>query len=126
MKSIFLLPILFLIGCATIIEGTTQSISVVTFPTGAFCEISQNGKVIAHINSTPEIINVEKSRHYLTTSCQKSGYVASISFTPSEVTLVTLGNIVTDGPIGIVIDASTGADFKYQNEIYIRLNPISQ
>ena len=55
-----------LCGCATIFEGTSQSISVVTNPTGATCVFEREGKAIGSVASTPGPLVIKKSKYDIT------------------------------------------------------------
>lgn len=49
-------------ACATIVDGTSQDISVTTVPGGATCEFERVGSVVGLIDATPGTIHVSKSK----------------------------------------------------------------
>jgi S1-C subfamily serine protease len=108
-------------GCATIIEGTSQTINVATIPTHASCTLNRDGKTIGTIANTPGAVEVSKTRHDLLISCSKSGYQTADARDTSEVAGWLFGNLVLGGLIGIGIDATTGAAEKYDGHVQIAL-----
>jgi hypothetical protein len=117
-----------LCGCATVFEGTTQDISVVSNPTGASCVIERQGMIIVTIPSTPQTINVPKRKYDLLFRCNKPGYQEATFLNHSGVTAVIAGNIVADvvltAGLSSVVDSSDGADNKYDSAVNITLLPI--
>lgn len=112
-----------LAGCATVMEGTGQSIEVSTAPPGAMCSIAREGGTLGEIASTPGSIRIDKSRNDITVTCSKTGYrTAEITRSP-RFQGTTFGNIILGGVAGAVVDASTGADYEYPGQIDIALAP---
>ncbi len=60
-------------GCASILEGTDQTITVETSPTGANCRLYRKGKAVGQV-ITPGGVVVEKTKHDMTVECEKEGY----------------------------------------------------
>lgn len=108
-------------GCASIIKGTSQKITINTVPPQATCTVVQNHNIIATIAETPQIIEVSKSKHDLTLTCDKPGYQTAIHVIPSDVEAMTIGNVLLGGVIGLAIDAGTGALNKYDANVTITL-----
>lgn len=116
-------------GCATIFEGTSQDISVVSNPAGAYCVVERQGAVIARIPSTPETISVPKRKYDLLFRCNKPGYQEAMYLNHSGVTAVIAANIAADvvltAGISSLVDSADGADNKYDSAVNITLLPIS-
>jgi membrane-associated protease RseP (regulator of RpoE activity) len=112
-------------GCASITEGTTQDISVVTNPPGASCAFERQGMVIARISQTPQTVNVTKRKYDITIKCNKPGFQEAAYLNHSGVTAVIAANVATDllltAGISSIIDSSTGADNKYDSAVNITL-----
>lgn len=112
-----------LVGCATIMEGTGQSVQVSTSPSGAACQVSREGAHLGDIASTPGSIRVDKSKNDLTVTCSKPGYqMASVTRSPGFQG-TTFGNIILGGGVGAIVDASTGANYEYPGQINLDLAP---
>lgn len=122
-RLIFLAAVALLPGCASIIEGTTQSIYVSTSPEGASCDLVREGLTIATVNPTPGSAHIDKTKHDITVECEKSGYEQSQGFLPSEIEGAVFGNIIAGGLIGWGIDSASGADNHYPEQISIALTP---
>jgi hypothetical protein len=125
LKSIGVIATLSAVGCATIMEGTGQSIAISTTPAGATCTVSREGGTLGQIASTPGSIRVDKSKNDIAVACSKSGYqTATITHSPHFVG-TTFGNIALGGGTGAVVDASTGANYEYPAQINVELAPLS-
>jgi hypothetical protein len=115
---------LFLSACSSIVSGTSETISVVTNPSGAACHFSRNGQDIASINPTPGGAVVQKTKYDIDVICSKDGYQEARAHLKSEVEGATFGNIVLGGGIGWAIDSASGADNHYQENVNISLVPV--
>lgn len=113
-----------LTGCSSIIDGTSQTLTINTNPPGASCVLNRNGQVIGQIQTTPGGVVVEKTKHDINVTCSKAGYQDATYFNNSDVAGATFGNIVAGGAIGWAIDSASGADNKYTENMNITLVPI--
>ena len=112
-------------GCATLLKGSSQGVTVKTEPPGAICELSKKGKSIGIVNPTPGTIQLGKGATALDVGCKKSGYFDSNATMTSSLQGWTFGNLILGGIVGLVVDASSGAAYQYRSEIYLRLLPES-
>lgn len=110
-------------GCSTIIEGTSQDITLTSVPSEAACTVQKNGVTIATVNKTPGRVTVDKSSADLTVVCNKEGFKETRGTLESDLAAATFGNAIAGGLIGVVIDASTGANSKYDDTITVTLVP---
>jgi hypothetical protein len=118
LASLVLVP-----GCATIIEGGAQSVSISTTPAGAICNVDRAGTHLGTVATTPGSLRFDKSKNDITVSCAKEGYqTASVTESPKFVG-TTFGNIVAGGLIGVAVDAATGANYTYPGEVRLDLAP---
>lgn len=109
-----------LAGCATIIEGTTQSVSVNTTPQdGAKCTLT-NSQGTWYI-TTPGSTTVHKTKNDLTVACTKDGFAGGQTVAQSHFGGATAGNVIAGGVIGIGIDAASGANYYYKSPITVDL-----
>ena len=117
-----------LFGCASITEGTSQDISVVTNPAGASCIFERQGMNIGSIANTPATLNVPKRKYDILIRCNKAGYQEATYLNHSGLTAVIAANVATDliltAGLSSIIDSSTGADNKYDSAVNITLSPI--
>lgn len=120
---IFALLALVVSACSSIIEGTSQTITINTNPAGADCALHREGIVIGRVNPTPGSVVVEKTKHDITVICIKEGYQEATYLNNSDVAGATLGNIILGGGIGWAIDSASGADNKYESPVNITLAP---
>lgn len=110
-------------GCATVVKGKSQTLTVTTDPEGATCTMSRKGEVIGAINPTPGSLQVDKSSMDLELNCRKQGYLDTESRIDATVQGWTFGNIILGGIIGVVVDAGSGAMHEYRSTIEIKLVP---
>lgn len=109
-----------LAGCATIVEGTTESVSVATTPEqGAQCTL-KNSEGTWFVTS-PGSTTVHKTKHDLTVSCKKDGFSGGETLAKSHFGGATAGNVIAGGVIGLGIDAASGANFYYDSPITVDL-----
>lgn len=106
-------------GCASIVKGTDQNIAINTDPNDATCTVKRNGATISVIEETPHILLVPKSRNDLAIACKKQGYEPSLTVVNSEGEVMTAGNLIFGGLIGLGVDAATGAINKYPENVTI-------
>ncbi|HEY4115180.1 MAG TPA: hypothetical protein VGM17_14085 [Rhizomicrobium sp.] len=107
-------------GCATIIDGTTQSVSVNTTPEeGAQCTLvnSQGTWFVTSPGST----TVHKTKSDLDVTCTKAGFKSGHVVAISHFTGKTAGNILAGGFVGVGVDAASGANYKYDPVIDVPL-----
>lgn len=112
-----------LAGCASTIEGTTQTIAINTEPPGAACSLYRQGNRIGQVESTPGSVLIEKTKQDITVICRKTGRQQASSLNRSGTAAATFGNILMSGVIGWAVDSARGADNKYDGVVTITLPP---
>jgi hypothetical protein len=110
-------------GCASIIDGTSQTLTFNTNPPEADCTLNRNGVAIGNVK-TPSGIVVKKTKDVINLTCKKDGYQDATTILPSEVEGATFGNIVLGGFIGWGIDSASGADNHYPEITTLSLVPV--
>jgi ABC-type Fe3+-hydroxamate transport system substrate-binding protein len=111
-------------GCATIVEGTTQSVSVNTSPAdGAQCTLV-NSQGTWYV-TTPGSTTVHKTKTDLDVTCTKPGYQPGHVVATSHFGATTAANVIAGGVIGIGVDAASGANYHYDSPIMVSLVPES-
>jgi len=108
-------------GCATVVEGTSQSVAISTQPPGASCTVSREGVQLSAVLSTPGSVKIDKSKRDITVTCSKEGYQTTSVNYSSSFNGMTFGNIILGGAVGAVVDASTGANYNYPKEVTMAL-----
>lgn len=110
-------------ACATITEGSAQTIRIETEPAGARCELTRDGTLVTRIPATPATISLFKEKGELALTCNKPGYLEGRLDEASGFQNMMLGNILIGGLIGVVIDAGSGAMYKYPESVRMFLIP---
>lgn len=111
-------------GCATIVKGTTQSVSLDTpGAPGATCELSSEG-IGTQTVQTPTTFVLDKSQHSITVTCRKECYQDGVGVISSYTEGMTAGNVLVGGVVGLGVDAATGAMNKYADRTSIVMIPI--
>ncbi len=107
-------------GCATIVDGSKQSVSVSTSPVqGAACTL-HNSEGTWYLTS-PGSVEVHKTKNDLEVTCTKDGYQPGKQVATSKFGGATFGNILAGGVIGVGIDAASGANYYYDNPLTVPL-----
>ena len=114
-----LLPIA---GCATVLDGYTQSITLQTEPQGATCDLTRAGKFLGRI-VTPGSLTIRRGRNDVVLTCTRPGSQTVQLTLVSTFTGTTVGNVVSWGPIGLVVDAVNGADYRYRSDVLCAMPP---
>ena len=110
-------------GCASVISGTSQTLTLDTVPSGADCSLTRKGLVIGRVNPTPGAVYVQRTHDDITVSCTKEGYQTGSFLNKSGLEAATLGNVILGGLVGVVVDAASGANNKYDEKMRIVLAP---
>lgn len=114
--------LILLAGCASMVTGTNQSVSVHTGSVrGATCSL-ENNKGKWYISSTPGSVVVNRSYNNLLITCEKKGYRPVYKQVASKTKGMVFGNVVfapVGGIIGAGVDVADGAAYDYPTEIFV-------
>jgi hypothetical protein len=114
-------------ACASIFEGTSQEISVVTNPPGAVCVFDRQGYEVGRVQSTPGTANIRKSKYDITIKCDRAGFAQAQYLNHSGTTATIAGNVAADlvltAGLSSIVDSADGADNKYDSAVNITLIP---
>lgn len=121
-RLIAIAPLLLASGCASIVSGTTQEITFNSSPPGATCDIMRSDANLQKV-TTPSVTIIKKTKYDLQVTCSKPGYVTTSVVDKSGVEPWIFGNLIFGGIIGIIIDASNGAQNKYDTPVLVQLPP---
>ena len=108
-----------LCGCASIIEGSTNNITISTSPpTNATCSLTNTRGTSTGI--VPGPVMVKKSKSDLDVVCQDPSQNATgQTRMVSDIEPWDFGNILAGGLIGMGVDWGTGAAYKYQENVVV-------
>ena len=121
MKLVAALLLLPLCACASIIDGSSEEITINTTPSKADCELVRQDIPLGHVNPTPGSILIKKTKYDIVVACEKNGYETTKYFLKSGSQDDTWGNIIAGGGIGWAIDSAAGADNYYETPLNITL-----
>ena len=108
-------------ACATVVEGTSDTVTLSTTPAGATCTVDRNGERVAAVSATPGSVRLSKSRHDLNVTCTKDGHQPASTTASSRFTGATFGNVLVGGVVGVVVDAASGANNRYPADVRLDL-----
>lgn len=105
-----------LTGCASIVNGTNQVVSVETVAaagnvSGANCKL-QNEKGVYYV-TTPGTVTVHRAYGDMVVTCDKSGLPTTTTAFKSSTKGMLAGNIIFGGAIGAGVDIASGAAYDY-------------
>lgn len=114
-----------LTGCASIVSGTNQVVSVETrLPSGkldgATCKL-QNEKGVYYV-TTPGTVTVHRAYGDINVTCDKAGMAPTTASFKSSTKGMLAGNLLFGGVIGAGVDAASGAAFDYPALLQIMMN----
>jgi hypothetical protein len=109
-------------ACASITEGTTQTVAVTTTPkAGAKCQL-QNEKGNWTVPSTPGSTLVVKADGPLSITCTHPDGDTGSATVKSSTSLGTFGNVLIGGVVGVAVDLNSGAAYIYPPSVTVALN----
>lgn len=113
-----------IVGCASIVSGSNQSISVETkndggSVVGASCRLTNN-KGTWYV-TTPGSTTVQRSFEDLGVTCTKQEHEERTVAIKSTTKAMAFGNILFGGVIGVGVDVATGAAYDYPPVVSIAL-----
>lgn len=117
-------------GCASIVSGSNQSVSVEARTsvgqnvTGAACKLTNNKG--AWFVTTPGSTVVNRSYEDLSVRCEKETHEPGLVSAKSTTKAMAFGNILFGGVIGAGVDISTGAAYDYPPLITVIMGKTTQ
>jgi len=112
------IALLGLSGCASIVDGSHQVLSVVTPDVEqAKCTLTNN-KGTFYV-TTPGTVTVHRSYDPMHVDCTKAGYEDALITVKSSTKGMAFGNIIAGGIIGAGVDMATGAAYDYPQKIVV-------
>jgi len=106
------LAVLASLGCATIVDGTTQELTFGSEPEGA--QVVLDGQVLGFTPLTVEIDRAEGR----TVELRKAGYASEQIALTTDLNPTFWGNILTGGLLGSTTDSASGASVRYAPDAY--------
>jgi hypothetical protein len=111
-----------LTGCASIVNGTNQVVSVEarhkgTQVVGAQCALV-NPKGTFYV-TTPGTVTINRAYDDLNVKCEKDGMQPGMAAVKSSTKGMAFGNIIFGGIIGAAVDTSSGAAYDYPTLISV-------
>lgn len=108
-------------GCASIIKGTKQDISINSAPGGADVVVKTKGGVEIFAGKTPCSVRLKKKQEYQV-NVKSAGYREQTIWVDQGFEAWTIGNLACGGVIGLIVDAVNGAMYKLEPDvIYVTL-----
>ena len=117
---VLLFAIVALAGCATLVEGTDQTVTVQLSPDHASCDVVQKGNVITSVSGDTSSITIPKSKEDISFECAADGHNSrDLRMVSSASGWGVIGCVLIDL---CITDYSTGALNKYPSSITINLS----
>lgn len=128
-KLIIAAAAMSLTGCASIVSGTSQVVSVETRIgteplKGATCAL-ENSKGVFYV-TTPGSVTVHRAYGDLTVKCEKDNTPPGVAIVKSNTKGMAFGNILFGGVIGAGVDVTTGAAYDYPTLISVSMGQSTQ
>jgi hypothetical protein len=111
-------------SCATIVNGSSQTVSVQAVANGsvvpaASCNL-QNGKNTEYLTAPGSVI-VNHSGSDLVVSCSHPSYGSNTVREPAQMSGWVAGNLLIGGIIGIIVDFTDGDAYNYPSTVVVPL-----
>jgi hypothetical protein len=109
-------------GCASITDGTSQTLIVQLTPPTAVCQFTRDGVELGSVSGKQNTITVSKGAKDIIVNCKSEGYSPKTQrLVSSTQTAGVVGGIFLD--LGIT-DMITGAMWKYPSDISIVMDKL--
>lgn len=108
--------IVFLSGCATIMKDDSQPVAFSTEPDDATVKFNSVAR-----GKTPVTLMVKRSMKETIVTIEKKGYRTETFPLEKSMSAMTFGNIIFGGIIGVGVDAATGKNTNYPDNVHINL-----
>ncbi len=108
LSSLCVAVALIVSGCGTLKHGSTQNVDISSNPLGA--EVTVNG---TEYGQTPVTVELPRRNNH-TISVSLSGYENFQIIVDRKWSKWAIGNLVLGGPIGLIIDHSTGGMYRLE------------
>lgn len=106
-------------GCASIVSGPGQSVSVESNPCiAATCEL-HNDKCKWYVSRTPGSVTIQRSYEELAVICRKDDETSPTATFKSTTKGMAFGNILFGGIIGAGVDMGSGAAYEYPTTLQV-------
>lgn len=122
--AVLLAPLL-LASCFGLVEEAEQPVTVFTDPPGAHCVLRRNGRTVGVVSPSPGLLRVKNRKSDISVRCSKAMHEDATAVLASSRRDLTIGEIVVKGPVGLAVDAGTGAAREYPSSITLYLPPLS-
>jgi len=111
-------------GCSTIVTRTDQQVSVNTpgIP-GAMCQL-QSPAIGVRTVQTPANVTLPKSKHNVAVSCTAQCFSPGVGTLASHTEIMTAGNVLFGGIVGLGVDAASGAMNTYDPGVEVIMTPM--
>ena len=119
-KFLMVFSLVCLSGCASIVEGDEQLVSVQTKPAGAKCTLKNNEGTFLS-NKTPSEVSVDTTCGNMHVTCEKEGYKPTKQVVEDSHRSIVWGNILIGGLVGYLVDRQTGAACEYPKTVLVDL-----
>jgi hypothetical protein len=122
LKLAFMGTLASITGCATLIDGSTDSVSVNAVGcdkdrSAVHCEMKNKDGVV-HVMA-PGTATISKSSSALMVSCKSNDGAKGNTAVESTYNAKNAGNILLGGGIGVIVDAVSGAMWKYPPSVSV-------
>lgn len=104
---------LFVYGCASIIKGTKQDISINSTPSNAKVVVKTKGGIEKFSGTTPCSVKLAKKQEYQVIVTLE-GFKEQTIWLDQSFEAWTIGNLLCGGVIGLIVDAANGAMWKLE------------
>lgn len=112
---VVILMAIMISGCAYIMNGDNQDVSIKSNPEGAKVVVTTTGGVPIFEGTTPASVNLKKKYKYAVT-VSLDGYTEKTFQIDQTIDMTILGNIICGGIPGLIVDGVTGAMYKLEPE----------
>ncbi len=126
---LFVLLMVFFIGCASIVSNSNYPVTVNSNPADALVTVKNKSGVDVYRGPTPTTVTLSAKNGYFSSAnysfnFEKEGYLPSSVPLSANMDSWYIGNILFGGLIGfLIVDPATGAMWELDETVYGNLSP---
>lgn len=106
-------------GCASLMHGPYEKITVTSTPERALCKIYREGQGYVKSVATPDSVYLMRDHNPITVKCAKAGYrTTSIEVGTARAEQDNIGNISTYGA-GFVVDLANSTQDRLPDTVHV-------
>ena len=115
-----------MVGCATILKGSSAPVSISSTPSSANVEIKRADGIVVEQGQTPMTVKLGKGKDYIVTISLDGYQTETASVLKGGVEGAVIGNLLCGGIPGLIVDIASNSMYKLEpSTINVQLKEVT-